>query len=216
MGNKEIFNLELHVPSRKWRLPFKNLLLLYSVNKYWMYFWKLSVKALCLVSWRFMGTEAGDQDNIEGTMMYYGTPFIQEADFPFNLYFMDMKQISGNAIFEMVALWMNNMPRGKWPNWAVRLWPWEVITFLQLVLEISRQLNICQLAFKKSSEGRVVKLPVWNSEVGPGAIKGLPGPGSVRSRARAQLWRGISFGLEMESSRKSEGVRVPGGSAQRS
>ncbi|XP_062981626.1 amino acid transporter heavy chain SLC3A1 [Elgaria multicarinata webbii] len=68
--------------------------------------------------YRFMATEAND-DNIEGTMMYYGMSFIQEADFPFNFYLMNMNQISGNSIFEMVALWMKNMPQGKWPNWAV-------------------------------------------------------------------------------------------------
>ncbi|XP_053167910.1 neutral and basic amino acid transport protein rBAT [Hemicordylus capensis] len=68
--------------------------------------------------YRFMGTEAY-QDSIEGTMMYYGTSFIQEADFPFNLYLMNMKEISGNDIFEMVTLWMKNMPQGKWPSWAV-------------------------------------------------------------------------------------------------
>nr|XP_020656184.1 neutral and basic amino acid transport protein rBAT [Pogona vitticeps] len=67
--------------------------------------------------YRFMGTDA--DDNIEGTMMFYGTSFIQEADFPFNRYLLKMEEISGNSIFEMVALWMKNMPRAKWPNWAV-------------------------------------------------------------------------------------------------
>ncbi|XP_048338916.1 neutral and basic amino acid transport protein rBAT [Sphaerodactylus townsendi] len=69
--------------------------------------------------YRFMGTRANDEDSIEGTMMYYGTPFIQEADFPFNLLLMNMKEVSGSSIFEMVAAWMKNMPQGKWPNWAV-------------------------------------------------------------------------------------------------
>lgn len=66
-----------------------------------------------------MGTEVNGEDNIEGTMMYYGTSFIQEADFPFNFYLMNMNQISGNDIFELVSLWMKNMPQGKWPSWAV-------------------------------------------------------------------------------------------------
>ncbi|KAJ6666939.1 hypothetical protein lerEdw1_018941 [Lerista edwardsae] len=69
--------------------------------------------------YRFMGTEANDEDNIGETMMYYGTSFIQEADFPFNFYLMNMNQISGNDIFELVSLWMKNMPQGKWPSWAV-------------------------------------------------------------------------------------------------
>ncbi|XP_028580655.2 amino acid transporter heavy chain SLC3A1 [Podarcis muralis] len=68
--------------------------------------------------YRFMGTEANDHDDVERTMMYYGTPFIQEADFPFNFYLMNMQEISGNGIFEIVSLWMKNMPEGKWPNWA--------------------------------------------------------------------------------------------------
>lgn len=66
-----------------------------------------------------MGTEANDLENIEETMMYYGTSFIQEADFPFNFYLINMKNLSGNSIFETVSLWMKNMPKGKWPNWAV-------------------------------------------------------------------------------------------------
>ncbi|XP_054846029.1 neutral and basic amino acid transport protein rBAT [Eublepharis macularius] len=69
--------------------------------------------------YRFMGTEANNQESIEATMMYYGTPFIQEADFPFNNFFMNIKEVSGSSIFEMVDLWMKNMPEGKWPNWGV-------------------------------------------------------------------------------------------------
>ncbi|XP_015277493.1 PREDICTED: neutral and basic amino acid transport protein rBAT [Gekko japonicus] len=69
--------------------------------------------------YRFMGTGANDKESIEGTMMYYGTPFIQEADFPFNLLLMNITEVSGSNIFEMVAAWMKNMPQGKWPNWVV-------------------------------------------------------------------------------------------------
>ncbi|NXF66137.1 SLC31 protein, partial [Ciccaba nigrolineata] len=67
--------------------------------------------------YRFMGSD-GDE-NIEATMMYYGTTFIQEADFPFNFNLINMKNLSGNSIFEAVNLWMKNMPAEKWPNWAV-------------------------------------------------------------------------------------------------
>ncbi|KAH1172544.1 hypothetical protein KIL84_016383 [Mauremys mutica] len=69
--------------------------------------------------YRFMGTEANNLENIEATMMYYGTSFIQESDFPFNFYLINMENFSGNSIFEAVSLWMKNMPKGKWPNWAV-------------------------------------------------------------------------------------------------
>nr|XP_009509593.1 PREDICTED: neutral and basic amino acid transport protein rBAT [Phalacrocorax carbo] len=69
--------------------------------------------------YRFMGSDGGEKEDIEATMMYYGTTFIQEADFPFNFNLINMKNLSGNSIFEAVNLWMKNMPAGKWPNWAV-------------------------------------------------------------------------------------------------
>ncbi|XP_010003243.1 PREDICTED: neutral and basic amino acid transport protein rBAT [Chaetura pelagica] len=69
--------------------------------------------------YRFMGSESDEEENIEATMMYYGTSFIQEADFPLNFNLINMKSLSGNSIFEAVSLWMKNMPAGKWPNWAV-------------------------------------------------------------------------------------------------
>ncbi|KAF1509846.1 Neutral and basic amino acid transport protein rBAT, partial [Eudyptula albosignata] len=67
--------------------------------------------------YRFMGSDG--HEDIEATMMYYGTTFIQEADFPFNFNLINLKNLSGNSIFEAVNLWMKNMPAGKWPNWAV-------------------------------------------------------------------------------------------------
>ncbi|XP_054049976.1 protein phosphatase 1B isoform X2 [Rissa tridactyla] len=69
--------------------------------------------------YRFLGSDGDEKENIEATMMYYGTTFIQEADFPFNFNLINMKNLSGNSIFEAVNLWMKNMPTGKWPNWAV-------------------------------------------------------------------------------------------------
>ncbi|XP_025902060.1 neutral and basic amino acid transport protein rBAT [Nothoprocta perdicaria] len=69
--------------------------------------------------YRFMSSDADDKEDTEATMMYYGTSFIQETDFPFNFYLINLKNLSGNSIFEAVNLWMKNMPAGKWPNWAV-------------------------------------------------------------------------------------------------
>ncbi|XP_005043229.1 PREDICTED: neutral and basic amino acid transport protein rBAT [Ficedula albicollis] len=69
--------------------------------------------------YRFMGSDDNEKDDIEATMMYYGTTFIQEADFPFNFNLINMKNLSGNSISEAVDSWMKNMPAGKWPNWAV-------------------------------------------------------------------------------------------------
>ncbi|NXL59780.1 SLC31 protein, partial [Chordeiles acutipennis] len=69
--------------------------------------------------YRFMGSGDDEKEDIEATMMYYGTTFIQEADFPFNFNLINMQNLSGNSIFEAVNLWMKNMPAGKWPNWVV-------------------------------------------------------------------------------------------------
>ncbi|KAM9187751.1 amino acid transporter heavy chain SLC3A1 [Dugong dugon] len=68
--------------------------------------------------YRFMGTEANGE-NIDRTMMYYGLPFIQEADFPFNSYLTQL-DTPGNSIFNKVIMsWMENIPEGKWPNWMI-------------------------------------------------------------------------------------------------
>ncbi|XP_076830310.1 amino acid transporter heavy chain SLC3A1 [Brachyhypopomus gauderio] len=70
--------------------------------------------------YRFMVTESYDYEEIDKTMMYYGTRFAKEADFPFNFYLLDLPtSLSGVRAKELVNLWMSNMPRGKWPNWVV-------------------------------------------------------------------------------------------------
>ncbi|XP_058990578.1 neutral and basic amino acid transport protein rBAT isoform X2 [Mustela lutreola] len=68
--------------------------------------------------YRFMGIEAYGE-SIDRTMMYYGLPFIQEADFPFNNYLSKLNTPSGNSVFEVITSWMENMPEGKWPNWMI-------------------------------------------------------------------------------------------------
>ncbi|KAK1333107.1 hypothetical protein QTO34_006643 [Cnephaeus nilssonii] len=68
--------------------------------------------------YRFMGTEAYG-DSIDRTMMYYGLPFIQEADFPFNDYLTRLDSPFGNSVFEVITSWMKHLPEGKWPNWMI-------------------------------------------------------------------------------------------------
>ncbi|KAJ8418460.1 hypothetical protein AAFF_G00141690 [Aldrovandia affinis] len=69
---------------------------------------------------RFMVTESYDYKEISKTMMYYGTPTVKESDFPFNFYLIDLpNRLSGDGAFDLVNLWMTNMPEGKWPNWVV-------------------------------------------------------------------------------------------------
>ncbi|KAM3932496.1 amino acid transporter heavy chain SLC3A1 [Leptodactylus fuscus] len=70
--------------------------------------------------YRFMGAESNDQNTVEKTMLYYGNSFTQEADFPLNFYLLDLNtDLSGDAIFDIVDLWMKAMPKGKWPHWMV-------------------------------------------------------------------------------------------------
>nr|XP_060463294.1 amino acid transporter heavy chain SLC3A1 isoform X2 [Panthera onca] len=68
--------------------------------------------------YRFMGIEAYGE-SIDRTMMYYGLPFVQEADFPFNNYLSELNTPSGSGVFEVITSWMENMPEGKWPNWMI-------------------------------------------------------------------------------------------------
>ncbi|XP_058540231.1 neutral and basic amino acid transport protein rBAT isoform X2 [Neofelis nebulosa] len=68
--------------------------------------------------YRFMGIEAYGE-SIDRTMMYYGLPFVQEAEFPFNNYLSELNTPSGNGVFEVITSWMENMPEGKWPNWMI-------------------------------------------------------------------------------------------------
>ncbi|XP_035982457.1 neutral and basic amino acid transport protein rBAT-like [Fundulus heteroclitus] len=70
--------------------------------------------------YRFMVTESYDYEEVEKTMMYYGTPLVKESDFPFNFYLLDLPHnTSGWWAKHLVDLWMSNMPRGQWPNWVV-------------------------------------------------------------------------------------------------
>ncbi|XP_026212273.1 neutral and basic amino acid transport protein rBAT [Anabas testudineus] len=70
--------------------------------------------------YRFMVTESYDYEEVDKTMMYYGTRLVKESDFPFNFYLLDLPHnTSGFWVQHLVNLWMTNMPEGKWPNWVV-------------------------------------------------------------------------------------------------
>lgn len=67
-----------------------------------------------------MVSESYDYEEVEKTMMYYGTPLVKESDFPFNFYLLDLPQnTSGHWAHYLVHLWMGNMPTGEWANWVV-------------------------------------------------------------------------------------------------
>ncbi|TNN64300.1 Neutral and basic amino acid transport protein rBAT [Liparis tanakae] len=70
--------------------------------------------------YRFMVTESYDDEEVDKTMMYYGTSLVKESDFPFNFYLLDLPQkTSGAWVQHLVQLWMDNMPEGQWANWLV-------------------------------------------------------------------------------------------------
>lgn len=69
---------------------------------------------------RFLGTEASGE-SVDSTMMYYGQPFVQEADFPFNSLLSSLDTPSGGQVSHAIMTWLQNMPEGKWPNWMVSL-----------------------------------------------------------------------------------------------
>ena len=92
-----------------------------------------------LLHFRFMVMESYDYQEVEKTMMYYGTPLVRESDFPFNFYLLYLPQnTSGLWVKDLVHLWMANMPKGKWPNWVVSqeseasldLYPSHILHFL--------------------------------------------------------------------------------------
>ncbi|XP_028676855.2 neutral and basic amino acid transport protein rBAT [Erpetoichthys calabaricus] len=70
--------------------------------------------------YRSMFTDSFDDNKIATTMLYYGSSRIKEADFPFNFYLTRLEnQLYSRNVFELVDLWMANMPQGHWPNWMV-------------------------------------------------------------------------------------------------
>ncbi|XP_068565514.1 amino acid transporter heavy chain SLC3A1 isoform X2 [Cebidichthys violaceus] len=70
--------------------------------------------------YRLMVSESYDYHEVDKTMMYYGTPLVEESDFPFNFYLLDLPQnTSGLWVKHLVQLWMANMPKGQWANWLV-------------------------------------------------------------------------------------------------
>ncbi|KAL0983846.1 hypothetical protein UPYG_G00133510 [Umbra pygmaea] len=70
--------------------------------------------------YRVMITESYDYEEIDKTMMYYGTPHVKESDIPFNFYLLDLPtNLTGAGAHGLVNLWMANMPESKWPNWVV-------------------------------------------------------------------------------------------------
>ncbi|XP_078482132.1 amino acid transporter heavy chain SLC3A1-like [Ciona intestinalis] len=70
--------------------------------------------------YRFMETEV--YDDIDTVIRYYGTPYVDEADFPMNFKLIDLQNPTswtGSTIESTVLQWMRKMPSSKWPNWVI-------------------------------------------------------------------------------------------------
>ncbi|XP_070531688.1 amino acid transporter heavy chain SLC3A1-like [Ptychodera flava] len=69
--------------------------------------------------YRFMVTEA--YSDIDILIRYYGTDDEPEADFPYNFELIPLNAeiLSGTQIHEMVDLWLQSVPEGRWPNFVL-------------------------------------------------------------------------------------------------
>lgn len=68
---------------------------------------------------RIMMAEA--YTSVEDTMKYYGNESTPIAHFPFNFFFISNlhKGSFAKNFYDTVLLWLDNMPKGNWPNWVV-------------------------------------------------------------------------------------------------
>ncbi|KAL7638994.1 UNVERIFIED_CONTAM: hypothetical protein RMT77_010528 [Armadillidium vulgare] len=71
---------------------------------------------------RFMTLEVYDED-VKEIMKFYGNETNPVSDFPFNFFFINKlsgrSDVTGTRLKSIVDLWLDNMPKGKWPNWVL-------------------------------------------------------------------------------------------------
>jgi len=84
-----------------------------------------------LSEWRNILDSYGDKlmmvevfdDDVNQIMRYYGNESVPLADFPFNFRliqnFQCRQDLSGFSLRDTLDEWLNNMPKGKWPNWVI-------------------------------------------------------------------------------------------------
>ena len=65
---------------------------------------------------RFMVGEV--YDPIETVMLYYGEN-ADEFNFPFNFFLLGNTNWTGVNVGQIVATWLDHMPKGSWPNWVL-------------------------------------------------------------------------------------------------
>jgi alpha-glucosidase len=58
--------------------------------------------------------------SVEKLVVYYGNTSHPIAHFPFNTALISASQnISAQSIYSAINTWIDNLPRGAWPNWVV-------------------------------------------------------------------------------------------------
>lgn len=59
--------------------------------------------------------------SMEKLVTYYGNKSHPIAHFPFNTAFIlaTQKNITAQTIHSAINTWMDNLPKGAWPNWVV-------------------------------------------------------------------------------------------------
>ena len=64
-------------------------------------------------------------DKLEKIMLYYGNDSYPLADFPFNFRLIeelhDRTDITGFTLHRLITQWLDQMPKGMWPNWVVSI-----------------------------------------------------------------------------------------------
>ena len=65
---------------------------------------------------RFMVGEIYDPPEV--IMSYYGENG-DEFNFPFNFFLLENSNWTGVAVEETISRWLDNMPKGAWPNWVL-------------------------------------------------------------------------------------------------
>ena len=77
-------------------------------------------------SWRrLLNSYGGDRfmvgeiyDPVAEVMTYYGENG-DEFNFPFNFHLVENKNWTGTAVSDIISNWLDNMPKGAWPNWVL-------------------------------------------------------------------------------------------------
>ncbi|RXG58717.1 putative maltase, partial [Armadillidium vulgare] len=100
---------------------------------------------------RVMMVEVYDKD-IQQVMKFYGNDSYTISDIPFNLLLnskvRSAESMTGINLKNTIELWLNNMPKGKWPNWV----GWKMFLFHMRILKIQLDVTEAQKSTRNQAE----------------------------------------------------------------